>query len=285
MCRMVPRSAFASALAIFAAFAALTQTGSSVGSPRAADATAAAIDLSEYRTVATAQTATPAALVGAAERQPGYLGVNAEVDAGGLRVAAVQPESPAARADIHAGDHLQTMDGRPIGDLAELRDVLFNRHEGDRFVVKGTRDNKPVEFVVTLGSPSHPMSINSQMRRVVLGIQLIPADKGVKIDRVTPNMPAERAGVKVGDVLIKVGSAAIASQAALQDALNGHRPGDRVQLTLRREGKEVAVERNCPPIRPSESAATGHKRTTCRPWPGGMTAGRASSPLTNIVSP
>src|SRR5277367_1314935 len=56
------------------------------------------IDLSDYRTVATAQTASPAALVGASgERRPSYLGVNAEVDANNLRVAAVEPESPAAR--------------------------------------------------------------------------------------------------------------------------------------------------------------------------------------------
>ena len=79
-------------------------------------------DLSEYRTVATAQTATPAALVGAAERRPGYLGVNAEPDAGGLRVAAVEPDSPAALADIRrrrslevGGRHRRSPTWRPCG--------------------------------------------------------------------------------------------------------------------------------------------------------------------------
>src|SRR5207248_4187795 len=57
-----------------------------------------------------------------------------------------------------------------------------------------------------------------------------------------PGMPAEKAGVKVGDVLFKVGTAAIASQEALRDALGGHKPGDKVQLVVKRDGKEVAVE-------------------------------------------
>src|SRR4051812_8533186 len=69
-----PRGAYATPLAV--ALAALMLPLSPVA--RGADATPA-VDLSEYRTVATAQQATPAALVGA-ERRPGYLGVNAEPD-------------------------------------------------------------------------------------------------------------------------------------------------------------------------------------------------------------
>jgi M6 family metalloprotease-like protein len=121
-------------------------------------------DLSEYRTVATAQTATPAALVGAAERRPGYLGVNAVPDAGGLRVAAVEPESPAALANLRPGERLKSVDGTAVADLPALRDLLFNRREGDRLVVIGTRDNKPIEFVVTLGAPSRPMTIDPMQR-------------------------------------------------------------------------------------------------------------------------
>jgi M6 family metalloprotease-like protein len=121
-------------------------------------------DLSDYRTVATAQTATPAALVGGGERLPGYLGVNAEPDAGSLRVAVVEPESPAARADIRPGDRLKTVDGTTVADLAALRDVLLNRREGDRLVIVGTRDNKLIDFVVTLGAPSHPMNADLSPR-------------------------------------------------------------------------------------------------------------------------
>jgi M6 family metalloprotease-like protein len=198
-------------------------------------------DLSDYHTVATAQTATPAALVGSGERRPGYLGVNTEQDGNALRVEGVEPESPAARADIRPGDRIKAVDGNSVPELAALRDVLLNRREGDRLVIAGTRDHKPIEFVVTLGAPSRPMSA-STARRVALGVQLVPADNGIRIDRLTPNMPAEKAGVKVGDMLLKVGTVTIASQEALQDALNGHRPGDKVQLTLKRDGKEVAVE-------------------------------------------
>ncbi len=196
-------------------------------------------DLSEYRTVAAARTATPAALVGA-DRWPGYLGVNAEPEVGGLKVAAVEPDSPAARGDIRPGDYLKAVDGMPIPDLNALRDILLARREGDRLIVAGVRDGKAVEYVVTLAAPSRPLSAGGQ--RVMLGIQLAPADGGVRVERLTPGMPAERAGVRVGDVLLRVGAAAVRSQEALRDALDDRRPGDRVQLTLKRDGKELAVE-------------------------------------------
>jgi M6 family metalloprotease-like protein len=197
-------------------------------------------DLSDYRTVATAKTATPATLVSAGEQRPGYLGVNAEPEGDGLRVAVVEPESPAARADVRPGDLLRSVDGTRVAELAALRDALLSRHEGDRIVMSGIRDKKSIDFVVTLGAPSHPLTVAPS--RLLLGVALTPSDNGVRIERLTPNMPADRAGVKVGDILLKVGSAAVASQEALADVLNNHRAGDRVQLVLKREGKEVAVE-------------------------------------------
>jgi M6 family metalloprotease-like protein len=197
------------------------------------------IDLSEYRTAATAKTATPAALA-ATERRPGYLGVNAEPEGGAVRVEAVEPDSPAAKADIKPGDRLRAIDGTPVHDLAALREVLLSRCEGDRLTVAAVRNGKPVEFVVTLGAPSRPLSV--QARRVVLGIQLTPADDGIRVDRVNAGMPAEKAGLKAGDVILKVGTVAVANQQALQDILNGRKPGDTVQLTLKREGKEMSVE-------------------------------------------
>src|SRR3954470_12781461 len=131
----VPRGAYATPLAVALAVLAPPARGEQP------------TDLSDYRTVATAQTATPAALVGA-DRRPGYLGVNAEPDAGGLRVAAVEPDSPAGRADIRPGDHRRSVDGIPVPDLNALRDVLLSRREGDRMIVAGLRDGKSVEYVV-----------------------------------------------------------------------------------------------------------------------------------------
>src|SRR4051794_41687533 len=96
----VRRGALATPFAVAAVLAALAQPRSPAEPPP---------DLSEYRTVATARTASPAALVGA-DRRPGYLGVNAEPETGGLKVAAVEPDSPAARGDIRPGDYLKAVD-------------------------------------------------------------------------------------------------------------------------------------------------------------------------------
>lgn len=196
-------------------------------------------DLSEYKTVATAKTATPAALVGA-ERRTGHLGVNVEPVQGGLKVNAIEPESPAAQAGIQIGDQLKTVNGAPLTDLIALRDSLLSRYEGDKVTVKGLRNGKAVEFVIALGATSKPL-VNGP--RASLGVTLKAADGGnILIDRVSPGAPADRAGIKVGDALLKVGSMAIANQETLRDALGGHRPGDKVQITVKRDGKELAVE-------------------------------------------
>jgi immune inhibitor A len=78
-----------------------------------------------------------------------------------------------------------------------------------------------------------------------VGIQLAAAKggAGVVIDAVAPGSPAEKAGVKVGDVLAKIGSDEVAALAAAKDRLRGLAASEAVTLTLKRDGKatEVAV--------------------------------------------
>jgi hypothetical protein len=66
--------------------------------------------------------------------------------------------------------------------------------------------------------------------------------KGVKISGTVPDSPAEKAGLKDGDVLIQFGSTKIDSLYGLTDALRAAKPGDKVKLTVLRDGKEVETE-------------------------------------------
>jgi S1-C subfamily serine protease len=69
-----------------------------------------------------------------------------------------------------------------------------------------------------------------------------PVERGVRFSGVTPDSPADRAGLEAGDVLVGFAGREIADLYAFTDALRAHRPGERVRLTVLREGREVTVE-------------------------------------------
>jgi hypothetical protein len=82
--------------------------------------------------------------------------------------------------------------------------------------------------------------------RVTLGV--VPdygtdeSAKGVRISGTVPGSPAEKAGLKEGDVLMKWDDTDIASLYTLTDLLKGAKPGQTVKLVILRGGKNVEVE-------------------------------------------
>ena len=69
-----------------------------------------------------------------------------------------------------------------------------------------------------------------------------PVDRGVKLSGVTPGSPADKAGVRAGDIVIGLGTHAIADLQGMTDALRAHKPGDTVPLRVIRDGKELSLE-------------------------------------------
>ena len=67
-------------------------------------------------------------------------------------------------------------------------------------------------------------------------------EKGVRFADVRPGSPAEKAGLKRGDVMISFGGAEIANVQDFTFQLRSRKPGDVVRVVVRREGKEVAAE-------------------------------------------
>jgi putative serine protease PepD len=64
---------------------------------------------------------------------------------------------------------------------------------------------------------------------------------GVGIASVTPGGAAARAGIAAGDIITALAGQQVASLAALQSVLAAHKPGDRVQAQLTRDGTEATV--------------------------------------------
>ena len=65
---------------------------------------------------------------------------------------------------------------------------------------------------------------------------------GVVLELVMPGGPAEKAGLKPGDILFKFGDLKISNIEDFENALRTHKPGDKVKLKAKRGAEEVELE-------------------------------------------
>ena len=70
----------------------------------------------------------------------------------------------------------------------------------------------------------------------------LPPDAGIVVQTVVPGSPAAAAGIRPNDVITKLNDQSIDQQHPLQSLMVRFRPGDRVRLTLLRDGKAMTVE-------------------------------------------
>ena len=74
--------------------------------------------------------------------------------------------------------------------------------------------------------------------RAMLGVSTEQADNGAEIQSVTDESAAEKAGLKKGDIITKVGDKNIETPDDLTEAIQDHKPGDKVSITYLRDKKE-----------------------------------------------
>lgn len=66
--------------------------------------------------------------------------------------------------------------------------------------------------------------------------------KGLKIDGVTEGRPAEKAGIRAGDILLKVGRKEIKDVYGYMEVLNTSEKGETVRVVVNRKGEELTLE-------------------------------------------
>jgi serine protease Do len=70
----------------------------------------------------------------------------------------------------------------------------------------------------------------------------VKGEQGLLVVSVTPDGPAAKAGVKVGDIVVRVGNKDVASGGALQHALAEATPGEELSLTVQRDGRPTELK-------------------------------------------
>ncbi len=107
-----------------------------------------------------------------------------------------------------------------------------------RVVTKMDKDNKKPEFTLTKQKTTGKSSF-----KVTLGIMpdYTFESGGVRVDGVSDNRPAIKAGIKQGDIIIKIGDFKINGMQSYMEALGKFTPGGKTTATLIRDGKEMVV--------------------------------------------
>jgi serine protease Do len=104
--------------------------------------------------------------------------------------------------------------------------------------------------------------------RPYLGVLIQPPPPGAQrpgilVVEVTPDSPADKAGVKVGDAITKAGDKNVRSYDDLINILDEHKPGDKLTLRVMRQDKDRDL-----------TVTLGEQPREARPGPGRPGGGR-----------
>jgi M6 family metalloprotease-like protein len=217
------------------------------------------LDLSEFKTVAQAKTTTIRATSGAPQGQAGYLGVHVEVNPQGkLVVGDVSLESPAAKAGLHKDDIIVKVADKEVHNPDVFREMLMSHKPGDEVKLAIIRKDKPQELTAKLGATSRPMQNDagargpggrgpgggSDMSGPTIGLRLDDGKEGegAPIRRMIPGLPADKAGLKIGDIVVQLDGVPVADDTKFRAAIDAKKPGDVVTLSIKRDGKAMDVK-------------------------------------------
>ena len=75
-----------------------------------------------------------------------------------------------------------------------------------------------------------------------MGVNLQPGNRGVVISNVTKDSPAEKGGLKRGDIIIKVNGESYTDITKLIPRVKSFPPGEEIRLTLLRDNKEIVAD-------------------------------------------
>jgi S1-C subfamily serine protease len=212
----------------------------------------------------------------------------------GAVVTEVKEDSPAARAGLKENDVVLEFAGERVRSVAELKRLIRETPPGRSVPVKLSHDGqirtvnvalearqwgfpgpqiympeipriRLPDFHIGFGTPSLGVSADELTPQLAqyFGVK---QGKGVLVREVDSGTPAEKAGLKAGDCIVRVGSKEIGSVGDLQRALaaqpresaSGKR---RVELTIVRDHYEITVkadlERHQRALSPSEAEYLG----------------------------
>ena len=192
---------------------------------------------------------------------PGFLGITVEeitaerartlglAEERGVEVRSVEPGSPAAKAGLAKGDAILECNGQRVEGTAQ-----FSR------LVRETPPERQARLLVSRSGATQTLTMTVAARRSpawrgrgpVLGVDAMPLEgqladyfgiqNGVLVTSVNRGSAAEKAGLKAGDVIVKVEDTRVAGPGDISRALRSAGSGRSVPLTVVRNRAEMTLQ-------------------------------------------
>ena len=132
------------------------------------------------------------------------------------------------------------------GDLVAINTAVYNRAQGIGFAIPIDDARRVVRELIDHGEVS-PVWLGIELQDLDAGLaaalELLAGARGALVSRVRSGSPAERAGVRRGDVLTRVAGQPLESARGFFERLEHTTAGQELALTTLREGRtlEIAV--------------------------------------------
>lgn len=190
---------------------------------------------------------------------------------GGAKVKKVMEDSEAERIGLQKGDIIVKFDGSDISDPEDLQEIISEIEEEKKVEVVAMRDGKEQKFEANLKPgekgpvwvwgddgefdfdfdefPHHFMhggkggflgveteELSDQLKKY------FEVDHGVLIESVVEDSPAEKAGLKAGDIIYEISGKKIEDYRDLIRTVNYYDPGEKVEVKYSRKEKTGSVK-------------------------------------------
>lgn len=181
------------------------------------------------------------------------------VPQGGALIESVQPDGPAARANLKDGDVIVRYGEKPIRNFTELENAVAATRPSSTIPLEVVRDQKPIKLQIKVverpseedllklrGGASAPQFDKEQARPTPskFGLSVQPGEGGIEVAGIAPGSPAQEAGIVPGDLILRVGRIPITTIQSFQNALNAVPAGQGVVLEIKNgTGRRFAVIR------------------------------------------
>jgi len=179
----------------------------------------------------------------------------------GAVVATVENGSAADKAGLQVEDVITRLNDQPIHSAADLRDAVARTMPGQSVRLTILRGGKELVLTATVQSASPPNTAEQPSapgpapeHHAMLGIQvadltpevarhfgMYTETKGVVVANVFPGSPAAEAGLRPGDILLRLNGQPVNAATDVARMIQALQPGQEVSIVIERDNMRVLL--------------------------------------------